>query len=211
MQRKFHTFQPTSTFLLFLLISSVTAVSTRHRRFAFIHFVDGPLRTKKRELKRFGDIIVFGHISDDEEEIEQSAYRNRSLAWTQKYRKLIPYENARQRAMALGLRSKDEWDECLEDGTVHLGPYLPNKPDEMYLEEWVSWDEFLGLMRPYEEARHIVQNILKLDGMDEYENFVNSDIKRAEGLRIPAKPDIVYQNSGWDPEDFFSGQDLKNK
>jgi hypothetical protein len=39
--------------------------------------------------------------------------------------------------------------------------------------------------------------------MEEYRQFVKADTKRAEGLRIPAKPDIVYRSTGWDEDDFF--------
>jgi len=77
----------------------------------------------------------------------------------------------------------------------------------MYAEEWVSWDEFLGLMRPYDETRHMVQNVLCLRNMEQYYFFVNGDRKRAEGLRIPAKPHIVYSEKGWRGEDHFFGRE----
>ena len=141
---------------------------------------------------------------DEDDEIQQ-AYGNRSLAWTNKYRSVIPYEKARQAVMDLGLRSKDEWDEYVADGKVYHGPYLPSHPDRMYEHEWVSWDEFLGLMRPYEETRYIVQNVLKLKDMDAYNVFVAADTKRAEGLRIPAKPQIVYKKKGWLGDGHFFG------
>jgi hypothetical protein len=64
--------------------------------------------------------------------------------------------------MSLGLCSKEEWDECLAEGNVHHGPYLPNNPDEMYQTEWISWDDFLGVIHPYEETRQIiVKTVLK--------------------------------------------------
>jgi len=151
-------------------------------------------------------VILFSAMNDDEdtEEEGQTAYGNRSLFWTNKYRKLLPYEYARKEAMKLGLRSKEEWDEYLEDGKVYHGPYLPNRPDEMYVDDWISWEEFLGIMRTYEEAKHIVQYVLKLKDIEEYCDFVDADRKRAEGLRIPAKPHIVYKDKGWVSfEEFF--------
>lgn len=143
---------------------------------------------------------------NEDEEIEQTAYGNRSLFWTRKYRTLIPYEHARRRAIGLGLRSKEEWNEYLEDGNLEHGSYLPNNPEEMYQEEWTGWDDFLGIMRPYEEARHIVKSVLKLKTMEEYKQFIKADAKRAEGLRIPARPDIVYKSKWWDEKDFFFSQ-----
>ena len=136
---------------------------------------------------------------DSEDSLEEKPYGNRSLAWTRRYRKLIPYSVARQQAIALGYRSKADWDE-----KISHGKYLINRPDEMYADEWDSWEEFLGLMRTYEETKHLVQYVLRLRDMEDYQNFIQSDVKRAEGLRIPAKPEVVYRDKGWvSMEDFF--------
>jgi hypothetical protein len=133
----------------------------------------------------------------DEDDEGTTAYGNRSLAWTNRYRRLIPYEWARQEAMKLGLRSREEWDDYLQDGRVYQNKYLPSRPDEMYADDWESWDEFLGIMRGYEDARYVVQKVLQIKSMEEYQAFVAADAKRAEGLRIPYKPEIVYKDKGW--------------
>jgi hypothetical protein len=76
---------------------------------------------------------------------------------------------------------------------------------EMSQEEWVSWDEFLGVMRPYGETKQLVRSVLELKSMEDYRTFIKSDTQRAEGLRIPAKPEIIYNDSGWQgPEVFFA-------
>ena len=137
---------------------------------------------------------------NDSDESAPTAYGNRSLAWTNRYRRLIPYEFARSQAMSLGLSSEEEWQ-----AIGHQGPYMISRPDEMYQEEWISWDEFLGVIRPYEETKQLVQYVLKLKSMEEYRQFVKSDPKRAEGLRIPAKPDIVYKDKGWQGLGVFFG------
>lgn len=139
---------------------------------------------------------------DDEIDEDEKAYGNRSLSWTNRYRKLLPYEYARNRVMSWGLRSKEEYQAEIK------GPYLPRRPEEMYASDWISWEEFLGVMRPYEDAQHIVQNVLRLSSKEEYDIFVQTDKKRAEGLRIPAKPHIVYKNKGWKSFDHFFG--IKN-
>jgi hypothetical protein len=141
---------------------------------------------------------------DIDDEFIEMAYGNRSLAWTNKYRKLFPYEYARTMATNLGLRCREEWDEYLADGKVY-GAYLPSRPDEMYKDDWVSWEEFLGIMRDYGDTQHIVQNVLQLPNIDEYTRFVKADPKRALGLRIPAMPHIVYKDKGWDSFDSFFG------
>lgn len=130
-----------------------------------------------------------------------TSYGSRSLYWAQKFRKLFPYETARTSVMELGLRSKAEWDEYVENGKEFHGPYLPNHPDQMYVDDWVSWDEFLGLRRSYNETKGLAR-MLGLSSLCEYQEFVRADSKRAEGLRIPLKPEIVYSDD-WVSEDHF--------
>ena len=187
----------TPHFSSFCVISSCLSQENKRR---YLHI----LKNNRQSENCYGNGYDDGcNDNDDDEEIEKP-YGNRSLAWTQKYRKLLPYEYARATAMNLGLRSKDEWDEYLADGKVYHGPYLPSRPDEMYVEDWVSWDEFLGIMRAYDDTKRVVQNVLQLKNMAEYKKFVEADPKRAEGLRIPAVPMLVYKDSGWTTyEDFF--------
>lgn len=70
----------------------------------------------------------------EEDEIPVKPYRNRSLAWTMRYRKLNPYDQARARVISFGHRSKEDWDEAVSSG--QLGQYVPSYPDEMYAPEW---------------------------------------------------------------------------
>mmetsp|Transcript_12234 Transcript_12234/g.26387 ORF Transcript_12234/g.26387 Transcript_12234/m.26387 type:complete len:93 (+) Transcript_12234:1230-1508(+) len=86
-----------------------------------------------------------------------------------------------------------------------LGQYVPNHPDEMYAPEWISWDEWLGVMRTYNETKHLAANVLGLTSLDDYILFVRSDSKRAEGLRIPVRPDLRYKDE-WIDEDSFFGK-----
>lgn len=137
---------------------------------------------------------------DDEENIKP--YGNRSLAWTKRYRRLNPYEKVRKRVLKFGHRSKADWDECVANG--FQGQYVPARPDEMYAPEWVSWEEFLGLMRPYDETRNLAVNVLGLKSFDEYILFIRQNPKRAEGLRIPLRPDLVYKSEWVDEDHFFS-------
>jgi hypothetical protein len=74
-----------------------------------------------------------------------------------------------------------------------LGQYVPSYPDEMYEPEWDSWEEWLGLMRSYEETQSLARNVLHLKSLDDYILFVRSNPKRAEGLRIPVRPDLFYK------------------
>ena len=117
-----------------------------------------------------------------------------------RYRKLNPYEKVRARVIGFGHRSKSDWDDAVSSG--QLGQYVPSYPDEMYAPEWVDWDEWLGIMRSYEDTKNLA-SILGLKSLDEYIMFVKSNNKRAEGLRIPVRPDIYYKDEWIDEDTFF--------
>lgn len=104
----------------------------------------------------------------------------------------------------MGIQSKDEWDDLLQDGGV--GPYIPNYPDQMYCNEWESWDDFLGVMKSYNDTKYIIQSILHINTIQQYNTFINDNHQRAENLRIPSKPEIYYKycNNTWiSYNDFF--------
>jgi hypothetical protein len=144
---------------------------------------------------------------DDDDDETIKPYGSRSLAWTKRYRRLIPYHVARAQAVAMGMSTQEDYQRW------RRGPYQIQRPDEMYALEWSSWDEFLGAMRTYDETRQVVR-LLQLQSMEEYQEFVRQDPKRAEGLRIPARPDIVYRDCGWENARlfFFGGtSDITNQ
>jgi len=161
------------------------------------------VRLARKSSISVGSFEGVGETDDDNDGDETiiKPYRNRSLAWTLRYRKLNPYEKARKRVLGFGHRSKDDWDEAVSSG--QLGQYVPSYPDEMYAPEWVSWDEWLGIMRSYEDTKNLVTNILGIKSLDNYLLFVKSNSKRAEGLRIPVRPDIYYKDDWIDEDSFF--------
>lgn len=108
---------------------------------------------------------------------------------------------ARARVLGFGHRSQDDWDEAVSSG--QLGQYVPSYPDEMYAPEWAGWEEWLGLMRTYDDTKNLATNILGLKSLDDYLIFVKSNSKRAEGLRIPVRPDIYYKDEWIDEKSFF--------
>lgn len=162
---------------------------------------------------KYYDVVLMGAADDanedktDDDEEDEGAfikpYRNRSLAWTKRYRKLNPYERVRARVISFGHRSKSDWDDAVSSG--QLGQYVPSYPDEMYAPEWVGWDEWLGLMRSYDDTKNLAST-LGLKSLDEYVIFVRSNNKRAEGLRIPVRPDIYYKDQWIDEDTFFGRQ-----
>ena len=38
-----------------------------------------------------------------------------------------------------------------------LGPYVPSDPEEMYKDDWTSWEDWLGVPLPFGEARALVR------------------------------------------------------
>ena len=180
-------FEATSTIASALLVS--TLVPTKSARDSS-HLLDRQMTIRNSDEN-----------CADEDEYTIKPYRNRSLAWTVRYRTLNPYEKVRARVISFGHRSKDDWDDAVSSG--QLGQYVPSYPDEMYAPEWVSWDEWLGLMRSYEDTKNLATNILGLKSLDDYLIFVKSNSKRAEGLRIPVRPDIFYKDEWIDEESFF--------
>lgn len=68
----------------------------------------------------------------------------------------------------------------------------------------VSWDEWLGIMRSYEETKEIATKVLRLKSLDDYLIFIKIDAKRAEGMRIPVRPDLYYDE--WIDEESFFGK-----
>ena len=64
-------------------------------------------------------------------------------------------------------------------------------------------------MRNYDDARNLAVNVLGLKSLDDYILFVRSDSKRAEGLRIPVRPDLFFKGKGWVDEATFFAKDEK--
>lgn len=183
----------------------LTGVVTRNYHPKLSSLVWLGARTEGEEAEEDAEDIESDDLEDDDD-LPIQPYGNRSLAWTRRYRRLNPYEKVRQRVLTFGHRSKEDWDDCVASGLQ--GAYVPQRPDQMYAPEWISWDEFLGIMRSYDETRHVAVNVLGLKSLDDYILFVRSDPKRAQGLRIPVRPDLKYQGQGWvDEATFFNRSD----
>lgn len=139
----------------------------------------------------------------------------------------LPFDQARAMARAMGMASKEEWDEYSCPGAYRL----PSDPDNVWVNEWRGWDDWLGVMLPFDVARIQVRK-LGLQSQAEFEavkreselmekadpdawngshalrlrdgGVVASDVDLG---RLPIKPDLVYaqQWAGWD--DFLGPRD----
>ena len=75
--------------------------------------------------------------------------------------RLIPFETARAAVQNIGLLTREEWDEWVADNkpgvTSTRAWFMPNRPDEAYADSgWQGWDDWLGVILPYEAAREVV-------------------------------------------------------
>ena len=111
-------------------------------------------------------------------------------------------------ARSMGFSSKDEWDEYGCPGAYRL----PRDADVVWQQEWQGWDDFLGVILPWAEAKELVST-LGLRDQAEYREVLRSHREGAEARadatavdvgRLPAQPDVYYamhgaaEWSGWD-------------
>ena len=78
--------------------------------------------------------------------------------------RLIPFDTARAAVQNIGLLSRDEWEEWVTDNkpgiTSTRAWFMPNQPDEAYAARgWQGWDDWLGVILPYEAAREVVATL----------------------------------------------------
>lgn len=124
--------------------------------------------------------------------------------WRAKYRRLLPFHVARTAARTLGF-DRAAWDEWVAEGksAPSLGPYMPSAPDEMYAAEWLGWDDWLGCMRTYEDARAEVRKF-GIATQEEWWRFVDEDASILLEMRVPARPHIYYDD--WQGYDHWLSQ-----
>ena len=112
-----------------------------------------------------------------------------------------PFEEARDYARSLSLKSHEEWRERMK----HIGvrpPDIPATPDQVYKDEgWLSWGDFLGFnegyvpgeWRPFEEARDYVRS-LGLRSQKKWKEWRKNEEMPND---IPSNPDQIYKEEGW--------------
>src|SRR5215217_2163014 len=105
------------------------------------------------------------------------------------------FEEARQFARALGLKSVSEWHEYRRSG--QRPDDIPSNPNKTYASEFKGYGDWLGTgavasfdrqYRPFEEAREFVR-ALGLKSVSEWHEYRRSDEKPDD---IPSGPGRVY-------------------
>ncbi|CAE7943157.1 nadsyn1 [Symbiodinium sp. KB8] len=133
-----------------------------------------------------------------------SSYASRPN-WRKRYRRVLPFDEARRCVQAIGFGNREEWDEWVAEGkkSPFLGPYVPSDPEAMYAEEWQGWDDFLGCILPFSKAR-LVSRMLGLQSQEAWYTFVEDDPVRLRSLRLPALPSIYYSSEWQGYEDWLA-------
>lgn len=110
----------------------------------------------------------------------------------------LPFEEAREYARSLGLKSTIEWQAFVK--TKVIPSNIPKRPDNAYKNSgWISWGDWLGTerrirgYRSFEDAKKVALS-LKLSSRSHWivaydEGLIPNDIAK--------NPDISYKNKGW--------------
>ena len=111
----------------------------------------------------------------------------------------LPFEEAREFARSLNLKSGKEWFEYHKNNKPEG---IPVAPDQVYKDKgWTSWGDFLGTGKianqdkkfiPFEEAREFARS-LNLKRSIEWRSYHKEN--KPEG--IPVAPDKTYKDKGW--------------
>ena len=123
---------------------------------------------------------------------------------TNRKKRLYSFSEARKIARGHGFGSKEEFIEYDCAGAYQL----PKNADEVWSEDWTSWENFLGVpIQEFEEARDIARTRVGLSSVtkwkasteDEYKNlFEGKEIDDDDiASRLPYRPDLKYKNKGW--------------
>ena len=107
------------------------------------------------------------------------------------------FEEARDYARGLGLKSQKEWQEWSTSG--ERPPDIPSNADRVYKDEgWNGWSDFLGYRpgrewRDFEEARDYART-LGLKSVKEWSEWSKSGNRPPD---IPSHPERDYKGEGW--------------
>jgi hypothetical protein len=129
-----------------------------------------------------------------------------------RFRKHRPFQEAREFARSLNLKSHAEWDQFCKGQMPEKGalpPDIPVAPGPVYINKgWLGTGDWLGTgivstsrrkFRSFEQARLFARS-LNLNSRDEWRLFCKGQMPQKGTLpsNIPANPNQTYAKSGWD-------------
>ncbi len=124
-----------------------------------------------------------------------------------KLRNRRPFDDARNYARSLKLKSREEWFDFARGKRPELGKKpddIPTWAREAYIHSgWCGYRDWLGLpakrWRSYTEARRFVRN-LGLQTIGKWRLYCSGKFNDDLGIKpgnIPSAPNIVYEDKGW--------------
>lgn len=133
--------------------------------------------------------------------------------WLWSANEWLPFEEAREFARSLELKTASQWMQYSADGK--LPENIPSSPQSTYAEDgWISFGDWLGTgsvsvglrnYPPYEAARDIVRGF-NLKTASDWKKFCRAGLKP---LNIPSMPERTYEGSGWIGYGDWLGTDAK--
>ena len=139
--------------------------------------------------------------SEDSLLAEKEADKKRLM---RRKRSMYSFSEARKLARGHGFASREEFLDYDCPGAYQL----PKNADEVWSDDWTSWEDFLGVpIEEFETAREIARSRLgpnsvtswKASSETEYRNlFKRKEIEEDDiASRLPYRPDLKYKKKGW--------------
>ena len=119
------------------------------------------------------------------------AYNGRAV-YTANYRSSLPFDEVRRKSRGLGLRCREDYEE------LGVPKYAPSRPEDMFPDRWLGWDDYLGVRRPYDEGRRVARTLGIASELRWYTYALDRPAV-LEDLRLPFRPPQAYGDEwrGW--------------
>ena len=106
--------------------------------------------------------------------------------------RIFSFVEARRIVRAHGFDSREEFFDYECAGSYRV----PKNADELYRDEWPSWDDFLGVPPSFQDGRKIARQ-LQLSSKQLYLDFVAAKKmdENDASSRLPHRPDLYYHKA----------------
>jgi hypothetical protein len=121
------------------------------------------------------------------------------------------FEMARNSARRRKLSTIAEWRAlCAGElpGVRAKNERVPSNPHEVYRDEWIDWEDWLGTYLPFEQARALVR-AQKIGNAAEWQRFTKeyADVFLHDLAHVPTDPETVYVNDWISWDDWLHGSE----
>jgi len=182
-------------------------------KFNWMPFEEARLHIRVLKLNSFTQWREFSKTSKKRSNIPANpygVYKNQGwISWgdwlgtdriATKYYEFETFENAKQYAQSLNLKTAEDWYNIKSNQRPEN---IPSRPNIEYANNgWIDWGDFLGIKNyrgynvewlPFKIARNIIREIGLQSVNDWYDYARSEDLDK----RIPRAPEFTYENDGW--------------